>query len=191
MRRVPLLALARWAHHSWLPRGERAHSERAQADANASLLVLMPQLMVERTMPHVPAFATLPRPACAKVMRITAAIAQAHTLRKVVSASAREMFASQVAPHVLRAIQSSALADAADVDVGAMLNVFDRADMTAVGLRLALHAHDDPALRALLQLRLPRAVAQRAWRYGTGDLGAHTASRLLEAAYALAGGRSC
>ncbi|MBN3754978.1 hypothetical protein G3N95_18670 [Paraburkholderia sp. Tr-20389] len=191
MTRVSILALSRWAHHSWLPRGERARSERAQADANASLLELMPQLASARAIAAVPQFAVLPRPACAKVMRVAASLAHAHSLRKVVSATARESFASRVAPHVLRAIQSDARAKGCDAGIGPMLDVFDRMDMTAAGLRIALHAHADPALHALIELRLPRAVAQRASHFRADDLSPQTASGLLDAAYVLGGGQPC
>ncbi|MFM0176097.1 hypothetical protein [Paraburkholderia sediminicola] len=188
---VPVLTLSKWAHYSWLPRGERALSERAQADANASLLARFAPLTSGRAIAPVPPFAALPRPACAKVMRVAAAFANARSLRRVVSATAREMFASLVGPQVLSAIQRNARPGFVDIDVGATLNVFDRADMTAAGLQIALHAIDDPAGRVLLQLRLPVAVAQRASRFQASDISPQAASDVLEAAYALAGGKAC
>ena len=74
MIRVPILDLSRWAHHSWLPRGERVRTERAQAEANASLLACFPDVASNDAMKRLPPFAALPRPACAKVMRVTAAL---------------------------------------------------------------------------------------------------------------------
>ena len=191
MTRVAVLALSKWTHHSWLPRGERALTERAQGDANAVLLARYPHLLSEHAMPAVPRFAVLPRPACAKVLRVTAALAHARSLRRMVTATAHQMFASRIAPHVLRAIQLDARGELQDVEIGATLNVLDRADMTAAGLRLALHALGDPALRVLIELRLPRAVTQRAAHFQVGDMSTQAASDLLDNAYALAGGEAC
>ncbi|MPW16730.1 hypothetical protein GCT13_07215 [Paraburkholderia sp. CNPSo 3157] len=191
MTRVPVLALSKWAHHSWLPRGVPALTERAQADANARLLARFPQLTAVHAMPPAPRFATLPRPACAKVLRVTAALAHARSLRRVISGAAHETFASLVAPRVLCAIQRDSRGEYEDADLGATLNVFDRADMTAAGLRLALHALGDPALRVLTELRLPCALAQRAAHFRVGGMSAQNACDLLDAAYALAGGEAC
>lgn len=191
MIRVPILDLSRWAHHSWLPRGERVRTERAQAEANASLLARFPDVASNDAMKRLPPFAALPRPACAKVMRVTAALAHARSLRRVVSASARNMFATQIAPHVLSAIQRDARATFDDIDLGAVLNVMNRADMTAAGLRIALHAMDDPALCVLIDLRMPLPVGQRAAHFRAGDMSPRAAAGLLDAAYALAGGKAC
>lgn len=191
MSLVPVLMLSKWAHYSWLPRGERALSERAQADANASLLARFAPLASGRAIAPVPPFAALPRPVCARVMRVAAALVNARSVRRVVTATARETFASCVAPHVLSAIQRNAKFPFADIDFGATLNVFDRADMTAAGLQIAMHAIEDPALRVLLQLRLPIAVAQRASRFHVSEISPQNASDMLAAAFALAGGEAC
>ncbi|MFM0054173.1 hypothetical protein PQR64_01020 [Paraburkholderia phytofirmans] len=191
MTLVPVLALSKWAHHSWLADGERSLSERAQAVANARLLALIPDLLSGRATPSLPRFAALPRPACAKVMRVTAALAYAPTLRKLVSASEHKIFAARIAPHVLRAVQREPRGGRDDANVGAVLNVLDRADMTAAGMQLTLHALGDPTLRVLLKLRLPRAVAQRAARLGVCDMNSAAAMNLLDAAYMLAGGNAC
>ncbi|WP_168790489.1 hypothetical protein [Paraburkholderia aromaticivorans] len=191
MTLVPVLALSKWAHHSWLAAGERSLSERAQAAANARLLALFPHLLSQRATPSLPRFAALPRPACAKVMRVTAALAYAASLRKVVSASEHEMFAARIAPHVLRAVQRDPRGGHENANVGVMLDVLDRADMTAAGMQLTLHALGDPTLRVLLELRLPRAVAQRAARFGVCGMSSEAAMNLLDAAYVLTGGSAC
>ncbi|ALL66359.1 Bacterial type III secretion protein (HrpB4) [Paraburkholderia caribensis MBA4] len=139
----------------------------------------------------MPRFATLPRPACAKVLRVTAAFARARSLRKVVSAAAHEKFARSIAPRVLCAVQRDRRGEHDDTDFGAALNVFDRADMTAAGLCLALHTIGDPNLRVLVQLRLPRTLARRAAHFTVGDMSARAARDLLDTAYTLAGGEPC
>jgi hypothetical protein len=191
MTRITVLALSKWAHFSWLPRGERAITERAQADANADLLARFPQLAAMQTKPAMPPFAALPRPACAKVLRVTAALAHARLLRRVVSAEAQKIFAVRIAPHVLHAIQRDLRGDQEDVDQGMTLNVLDRAEMTAAGLRVALRAIDDPSLRVLMELRLPRTVVQHMTHFGVGDTPIKTAHDLLDAAYTLARGEAC
>lgn len=191
MTLIPILALSKWAHHSWLADGERSLSERAQAVANARLLALVPDLPGGRASPRLPRFAALPRPACGKVMRLTAALAYAPSLRKVVSAPEHEIFAARIAPYVLRAVQLDPRGRREDANLGARLNVFDRADMTAVGMQLALLALGDPTLRVLLELRLPRTVAQRAASFGICDMNPEAAMNLLDAAYMLVGGRAC
>jgi len=193
--RIAILALSRWAHFSWLPRGERVRSERAQAEANADLLARFPQLASVHTQPALPAFARLPRPACAKVLRVTAALAHARSLRRIVSADAQRAFAFRIAPHVLHAIQRDPRADSDDVDLGATLSVLDRAAMTAAGLTVALRALDDPAHGVLMQLRLPRPVVERISHFGANGLRADTARELLAAASSLiatcGGGEAC
>ena len=187
MTRPTLLALSTWAHFSWLPRGEPARTERAQADANADLLMRFPQLMALQTVHALPPFALLPRPACAKVLRVSAALAQARPLRRVISADARKTFAVRIAPRVLQAIQrdGQALRAEDDMDARMPLNVLDREAMTAAGLRLALRTIDDAALRVLMELRVPRAVAQRAAQFGACEMRVDAARALLDAAYTL------
>ncbi|MEX3931626.1 hypothetical protein AB4Y32_07365 [Paraburkholderia phymatum] len=191
MSRVPVLALSKWAHHSWLPRGVPALTERAQADANARLLMRFPQLIVMHAIPPEPWVAALPRPACAKVLRVAAALAHARSLRRVISGAAHGTFAAVIAPGVLSAIQRDSRGEYEDADLGVMLNVFDRSDMTAAGLRLALHALGDPALHVLTELRLPCAVAQRAALFRVSGMSVQNAGDVLDAAYALAGGKAC
>jgi hypothetical protein len=190
MTRIAILALSNWAHFSWLPRGERATTERAQADANADLLARFPQLTEMPHKPAMPPFCVLPRPACAKILRVTAALAHARLLRRIVGGQAQKMFAVRIAPHVLHAIQRGFHAEE-DVDHDVTLNVLDRADMTAAGLRLAMRTLDDPALRLLMELRLPRTVAQRMAHFSACDTRAKTAHDLLDAAYTLVRGETC
>jgi len=191
MTRITVLALSKWAHFSWLPRGERALTERAQAEANADLLARFPQLLAIQKTPDLPPFAALPRPACAKVLRAAAALAHARLVRRIVSAEARKRFAACVAPHVLHEIQRNSRGKWDDADQGATPDVLDRVEMTAAGLQVALRAMDDPALRVLVELRLPRIVAQRAAQFGACNASVKTARDWLDAAYALAGGEAC
>lgn len=191
MTGITVLALSRWAHFSWLARGDRALTERAQADANADLLARFPQLAAMQSTPAVPRFAALPRPACARVLRVTAALAHACVLRRVIGREAQKTFAVCIAPHVLHAIQRDSRAEREDVDPGALLNVFDRIEMTAAGLRVALRTIDDPVLRVLVELRLPRTVVQRVADFGVDGMRSEAARDLLDTAYALARGEAC
>ncbi|RQH09093.1 hypothetical protein [Paraburkholderia dinghuensis] len=191
MTRIAILALSKWAHFSWLPRGERALTEWAQVDANADLLARYPQLTAMQTTPAMPPFAVLPRPACAKVLRVTAALAHARLLRRVISARAQRIFEIRIAPHLLHAIQRDLRGEQVDVDQNVTLNVLDRAEMTAAGLRVALRTIEDPALRVLVELRLPRAVVRGMADVGVCDMRVETARDLLDAAYALARGEAC
>jgi hypothetical protein len=188
---VPVLALSKWAHHSWLPHGKCRLSERAQAHANASLLASFPQLIGERATPNLPPFAMLPRPVGAKVLRVAASLAHACSLRRVVTAAARELFAIRIAPRVLSAVQRDARGELGNVDVGETLSVFDRTDMAAVGLLLALHSVSDPSLRVLIELRFPRTMAQRAAHFGVGDISERAARELLDDAHGLVRGEAC
>lgn len=191
MTRVVLLSLGNWAHFSWLPRGERALTERAQAEANAGLLMRFPQLAALRAVPEMPPFALLPRPACAKVLRVAAALAHARLLRWIVSADAQQTFAHRIAPYLLHTIQRSVRADLEAVDPGGALNVLDRAEMTAAGLRLALRVIEDPALRVLVELRVPRAIAQRTAQLAACDARVDAIHDLFDAAYVLVRGEAC
>ena len=179
-----VLALSAWAHFTWLPGGERARTERAQAHANADLLVRFPQLASLSAASALPPFARLPRPACARLLRVSAALAHAPALRRVVSADARKRFAVRIAPRVLQAIQRDGQT-LHDAEARAPLNVLDREAMTAAGLRLALCALDDETLRTLMKLRMPRAVAQRAAQLDACETRAELARALLDAAHAL------
>jgi hypothetical protein len=185
MTGIVVLGLSNWAHHSWLPKGRRARTERAQARANADLLARFPLLTSVSARPPMPPFATLPRPACAKVLRVAAALAHAGALRRIVGAAGQQRFAIRIAPNVLHAIQRDARGTQTDLDLGASLDLFDRLDMTAAGLRVAQHALHELELRVLMELRLPRVVAQRAARFGVGDTSVKTARDLLAAAHAL------
>lgn len=191
MTRIAILGLSKWAHFSWLPRGERVLTERAQADANAELLGRFPQLAALRQVPAMPAFAALPRPVCAKVLRVSAALVHARSLRRMVSADTQKIFAARIAPRVLHAIQRGSRAEWDDLALCATVNVLDRAAMTAAGLSVALRALDEPAQRLLMELRLPRAIAQRTADFGASELRAQTARELLDTASVLAGGEAC
>ncbi|HTH60920.1 MAG TPA: hypothetical protein VL689_12290 [Paraburkholderia sp.] len=185
MTRIVILALSKWAHFSWLPRGTRALSERAQADANAALLARFPQLIAVDAPPLMPPFAVLPRPACTKVLRMTAALAHAALLRRLISADAQRIFACRIAPHVLHAIQRDLYTRREQADESVTPNILDRADMTAAGLRLALRTLDDPAERALLQLRLPRAISERSLQFGECGVRVAVARGWVDTAFAL------
>jgi hypothetical protein len=191
MTRVVVLALSKWAHYSWLPRGERALTERAQADANADLLARFPTLAAMRTVPELPPFALLPRPACAKVLRVAAALAHARLLRWIVNAPARQTFAARVAPYLLHTIQRNVRIELESVDRGVTLNVLDRAEMTAAGLRLALRVIEDPALRLLVELRVPRPIVERTAQLSVCDARVDAVHDLFDAAYVLVRGEAC
>lgn len=191
MSRLRILALSEWAHHSWFPRGQRASTEPALAAANASLIARFPRLSGMTAVPDIPRAATLPRPAYAKVLRVTAAFARACSLRKAVSAAARERLAVSIAPRIVYAVQRDPRGERDDADLGVILNLFDRGDMTAAGLCIAMHALDDADLRILMALRLPHALAQRAGHFVVGELSVLAARDLLEAAYMLTRGEPC
>lgn len=186
-----VLALSKWAHHSWFARGKRALGERAQATANADLLVRFPQLAAVRATPELPPFARLPRPAYAKVLRVAAALAHANSLCRIVSEADHEAFAARIAPNVLLGIQrdSRGKHDVARWSVAP--DFLNRIDMTAIGLRIALQAYRDPAPFAMMQLRAPREVAQRMDGFGASVMSARVAAHLLESAYARARGEAC
>jgi len=194
MTRIAMLALSKWAHFSWLPRGERARTARAEARANADLLARFASLAALRTPPALPPFALLPRPACAKVLRVAAALAHARSLRRIVSAQAQRRFGILIAPRVLHVIQRDARGLRANAEARAPLDVLDRTAMTAAGLAIALRTLDDPALRVLMQLRMPYAVAQRAERFGVDradNMRIDAARDLLDNAYALVTEEAC
>lgn len=191
MSGVAILALSKWAHFSWLAHGVRPLTERAQAEANAELLARFPQLAAVQRTPAVPRFAALPRPACAKVLRVAAALAYARFLRRVISGEAQRIFAARIAPRVLHAIQRDTHGAQGDVDPGARLNLFDRVEMTAAGLGVALCAVDDPMLRVLVELRVPRIVVQRQAHFGMSDMRIQAARDVLDVAYAIARGEAC
>ncbi|WP_238812260.1 hypothetical protein [Paraburkholderia sp. SG-MS1] len=106
------------------------------------------------------------------------------------SADTQKIFSARIAPHVLHAIQRDWRVEE-DMDQGVTLNVLDRAEMTAAGLRVALSAIDDPAVCVLMRLRLPRTVEQRMVQSGVCGMHVKAAHKLLDAAYALAGGKAC
>ncbi|WP_233868896.1 hypothetical protein [Paraburkholderia adhaesiva] len=122
---------------------------------------------------------------------MTAALAHARSLRRVISASAQQIFSARIASNLLHAIQRDVRGEQEDTDQNVTLNVLDRVSMTAAGLRVALRTIDDPALRILMELRLPRPVAQCMGNIGVCDMRVETAHDLLDAAYALAGGEAC
>jgi hypothetical protein len=148
-----------------------------------------------------------PRPACARLCRVMAALAFARSLRRVVTAEARARFALSVAPRLLGAIQRHLRADAADldldvdVDLGLGLgldggaepspSLFDRRDMTALGLALAGCAAADAREAFWWSVRLPREIAEAAARYRARGLSTADARALLADARSLMEGYPC
>ena len=108
MSSFPSSRSSKWAHYSWLPRGERALSERAQADANAESARALPPLTS-----GVRSRRCLRSPHCRGRRARRFACGRGARLRALAAQSGQrglraEMFASLVAPQVLSAIQRNA-----------------------------------------------------------------------------------
>ncbi len=164
MRRCCVLTLSRWAHYSWLDRARPVRGERAEADANARLLAAFApvrELSSERESCFVDG---LSRPVCARLLRVVAGLACARALRRLVSVTEREAFARCVGAGLLGELQRREGASP-DCAFGVEPDFFSRADMTAAGLALAMHASPALAERIWLQLRLPREISVAAARF--------------------------
>jgi hypothetical protein len=191
MRRAYTCAPAYWAHHSWLEHGKPIRDERTARIAHAFLFGSYPQLVQVALADVPPALPIWPRPACARLCRIVAALAFAPSLRRVVAAQARAAFAAGIAPRLLGAIQRHPRAHAADLLVEPAPSLFSRRDMTAVGLALALEATADSRYAFWWSLRLPREMSETASRYRVSNLSSAEARELVAEARRLMGAHPC
>jgi hypothetical protein len=179
MKRAYTCAPACWAHHSWLESGRPIHGERAARAAHASLFSRYPQL-VQVALADVPSVLPVwPRPACARLCRIVAALAFAASLRRVVSTQARTAFATGIAPSLLGAIQRHPRASAADLQVEPVPSLFSRRDMTAFGLAVAMQAAADSRYAFWWSLCLPREISEAASRFHLQELPPFAARELV------------
>jgi hypothetical protein len=190
MKRAYACAPANWAHHSWLDKGRPVRQERAARAAHASLLSRYPQLVQVSLSDVPPCLPVWPRPACARLCRIVAALAFAASLRRVVSAPARAAFAAGVAPSLLCAIQRHARADGADLQVEPPPSLFSRRDMTALGLAVA-QAAADSRYAFWWSLRLPYEISEAARRFDLRGLSLHAARELVADARKLMEAHPC
>jgi hypothetical protein len=193
MTGLSALSIGKWAHHSWLMRDTPIRGERALAEASARLTAEYPQLGRIDFTQTLPCVGALPRAACARLFRVSAALACSRSLRRVVAGSAHLAFARNVAPHVLRKIQQHTRGDADDLPVGAPLDLFDRRAMTAAGLALSLRGLSDggEVQHTWLRLRMPREVVEAAHRFRTGDITIEAARALVDDAWQLMRGEAC
>jgi hypothetical protein len=190
---LPALSIGKWAHHSWLMRQRPIRGERALADASARLIVEYPQLTRIDFRQTLPCVGGLPRAACARLFRLSAALACSRSLRRVVSGSDHLAFARNVAPHRLRTIQRHARAESDDLPLGAPLNLLDRREMTAAGFALSLRGLGDggDVQHTWLRLRMPRDVVETAMRFHARDVSIEAARALLDDASQLMRGEPC
>jgi hypothetical protein len=179
MKHAYTCAPAYWAHHSWLDGGRPVRSERAARAAHAGLFGRYPQLVQVALADVPPALPLWPRPACARLCRIVAALAFAGSLRRVVAAQARAAFAADVAPSLLGAIQRHPRASAADLDIEPVPSLFSRRDMTALGLAVAMQAVADSRYAFWWSLRLPKEMSEAAKRFRVDELLPHDARELV------------
>lgn len=191
MKHAYTCAPADWAHHSWLEDGRPIRNERAALNAHAALFGRYPQLVQVALSDVPPALPIWPRPACARLCRIVAALAFARSLRRVVAAQARTAFAMGVAPRMLGAIQRHPRAAVADLRIEPMPPLFSRREMTAVGLALALEAAADSRYAFWWSLRLPRGISEAASHYQVHEFTAADARELVAAARRLLEGKPC
>ncbi len=191
MRRAYTCAPAYWAHHSWLEHGKPIRDERTARIAHAFLFGSYPQLVQVALADVPPALPIWPRPACARLCRIVAALAFAPSLRRVVAAQARAAFAAGIAPRLLDAIQRHPRAQTADLLVEPAPSLFSRRDMTAVGLAVALEATADSRYAFWWSLRLPREMSETASRYRVSNLSSAEARELVAEARRLMGAHPC
>jgi hypothetical protein len=179
---LPALSIGKWAHHSWLMRQRPIRGERALADASARLIVEYPQLTRIDFRQTLPCVGELPRAACARLFRISAALACSRSLRRVVTGPDHLAFARSVAPQLLRTIQRHARAGSDDLPLGAPLNFLDRHEMTAAGFALSLRGLGDggEVQHTWLRLRMPRDVVESAVRFHARDVTIDAARALLD-----------
>ncbi|PQV44274.1 hypothetical protein [Paraburkholderia sp. BL21I4N1] len=172
-------ATAYWAHHSWLEAPRPVRNERSARAAHAFLFERYPQLADVTRAAASSGLPVWPRPACARLCRVVAALALGRSLRRVVAAQSHTAFAASVAPRLLEAIQRHPRALAPDLHVEPAASPFDRHAMTALGLALVQRADADLSHAFWWSLRLPREIAQSAQRYGVRGLSAADAADLL------------
>lgn len=190
MKHISICTPACWAHQSWLESGHSARGERAARGAHAFLFGRYPQLSQIKSADVPPVLPLWPRPACARLCRIVAALAFASSLRRVVAAQARSAFSAGVAPRLLTAIQRHPRAAQADLQIEPAPSLFNRPDMTALGLALTMRAADT-RYAFWWSLRLPRDIARAATRYDVRGLSADDALALVVDARRLIEGPSC
>jgi hypothetical protein len=191
MKHAYTCAPAHWAHHSWLEAGQPIRHERAARAAHAFLFSRYPQLVQVALSDVPPVLPLWPRPACARLCRIVAALAFARSLRRVVAVRARAALAASVAPRLLVAIQLHPRADTADLKVEPPPSLSSRHDMTAFGLTLAMQAAADSRYAFWWSLRLPREISEAATRYRVDGFSALEARDLLADARRLMEAQSC
>jgi hypothetical protein len=184
-------APACWAHHSWLDAARPVRHERAARAAHAFLFHRYPQLAQVALADLPPVLPAWPRPACARLCRIVAALAFAPSLRRVVAAPVRTAFAAGVAPRLLEAIQRHPRAGKADLKVEPVPSTCSRRDMTALGLALAIQAATDAHPAFWWSLRLPRDISEAATHYRVRELSAADAGELVADARRLMEGHAC
>jgi hypothetical protein len=190
---LPALSIGKWAHHSWLMRQRPIRGERALAEASSRLIVEYPQLTRIDFRQTLPCVGELPRPACARLFRISAALACSRSLRRMVAGAEHLAFARHVAPHMLRTIQKHARAESDDLPLGAPLNFLDRHEMTAAGFALSLRGLSDggEVQHTWLRLRMPRDIVESAVRFHARDVTIEDARALLDDASRLMRGEPC
>ncbi|CAB3767876.1 hypothetical protein [Paraburkholderia humisilvae] len=193
MTRLSALSIGAWAHHSWLMREKPIRGERALAEASARLVAEYPQLTRIDFTQTLPCIGDLPRAACARLFRISAALACSRSLRRVVAGSAHRWFARNVAPHVLREIQKHVRGESDDLPVGGPPNFYDRRELTAAGLALSLRGLGDSGevQHIWLRLRMPRDIVEASARFNAGDITTEAARALIDDARQLMRGESC
>jgi hypothetical protein len=194
MKHAYTSAPADWVHDSWLESGRpirHVRDERHARAAHAFLFDRYPQLNHVSRAGLPPALPLWPRPACARLCRIVAALAFAGSLRRIVAAPARMAFAAGVAPHLLGALQRHPRSGAADLSVEPMPSLFNRRDMTALGLTLATHVAADSPYAFWWSLRLPREVVEAAARYRVHGLSVLDAQQLIADARRVMEGPAC
>jgi hypothetical protein len=190
---LPALSIGKWAHHSWLMRQRPIRGERALAEASARLIVEYPHLTRIDFRQTLPCVGDLPRAACARLFRVSAALACSRSLRRVVTGSDHLAFARNVGPRTLRIVQKHARAESDDLPLGAPLNFLDRRDMTAAGFALSLRGLGDggDVQHTWLRLRMPRDIVEAAARFDARDVTIEAARVLLDDASRLMRGEPC
>ncbi|HEX3639581.1 MAG TPA: hypothetical protein VHV99_29685 [Paraburkholderia sp.] len=197
MKHTYTSAPADWVHDSWLESGRlirharHVRHERHARAAHAFLFDRYPQLLQVSLAGLPPALPLWPRPACARLCRIVAALAFAGSLRRIVAAPARMAFAAGVAPHLLGTLQRHPRSGAADLSVEPIPSLFNRRDMTALGLALATRVAANSPYAFWWSLRLPRDVVEAAACYRVQGLSALEAQALIADARRVMEGPAC
>lgn len=189
----PLLDISGWAHHSWLPQQRPARGERARARATAHLFTRFPML-ARAGVTQLPWFVgPLDRSACARLMRLCAALACARSLRLVVSAEAHARFQIATGLPPLALLQCHPRGDQRDLPLDAPVDWFARRSLSVAGLALALRATHGDAQRAWTRLRMPLAHAEAAAQWRLARVSQQTALELMGDALQVlnAGRRPC